>query len=372
MKITILGAGMVGRVMALDLATQFSVLAVDRDLSRLEMLQGYDGITTRHADLADSRHIEQVIADCDLVIGAVPGYMGYRTLETVIRCGKNIVDISFFNEDPFTLHKLACEKGVIAIVDCGVAPGMGNIILGYYNQQIKINRFECYVGGLPLIRTWPFEYKAPFSPIDVLEEYTRPARLVENGALVIKPALSEPELLNFPGIGTLEAFNTDGLRSLLTTMNIPNMKEKTLRYPGHIEIMRIFRETGFFGTEKIDINGSAVRPLDVTTKLLFPLWKLAETEHEFTVMKIILTGTDKHGDCLVEYDMLDRYDEKTGISSMARTTGYTCTAAARLVLNGDYRNKGISPPERLGEDEKCFIKMLDDLAAHNIHYIKSK
>ncbi len=372
MQVTVLGAGMVGRAMALDLSRQFDVLVIDRLQSRLQTLQGITGISTRQADLNDSRQIEKVIAGCDLVIGAVPGFMGYKTLETVIKCGKNIVDISFFNQDPFTLDKLARDKGVTAIVDCGVAPGMGNIILGYYNKRMTINRFECYVGGLPLIRTWPFEYKAPFSPIDVLEEYTRPARLVENGVVVVKPALSEPELLDFPGIGTLEAFNTDGLRSLLTTMKIPNMKEKTLRYPGHIGMMKIFRETGFFSTEEIDINGVKIRPLDVTSKLLFPKWQLGETEQEFTVMQIILSGTDDQGDCLIEYNMLDRYDTKTCVSSMARTTGYTCTAAARLVLNGDFCIHGISPPERLGEDESCFKKMLADLSEHEIHYIKTE
>lgn len=156
--------------------------------------------------------------------------MGFCTLKTVIECGKDIVDISFFPEDPFKLDQLAKEKKVTAVVDCGVAPGCSNLILGYMASILDvIESFSCYVGGLPRIRTWPYEYKTPFSPSDVIEEYNRPARLVDNGKVVTQPALSEVELIDLPGVGTLEAFNTDGLRTLIRTMKVPCMKEKTMR-----------------------------------------------------------------------------------------------------------------------------------------------
>ena len=371
-KIVVLGAGLVGKAIAIDMATNYEVTAVDIDEESLQSLTGQKNISVKRADLSDRDILERIIRDFDLVISAVPGSMGYVTLENVIKCGKNIVDISFFGEDPFTLDEMAKRKNVTAVVDCGVAPGMGNIILGYYNERMEVDSFECYVGGLPKTRSWPYEYKAPFSPSDVLEEYTRPARLVENGTVVTKPALSEPELMEFDSIGTLEAFNTDGLRTLLKTMRIPNMKEKTLRYPGHIQVMKIFRETGFFDTNEIMIGDVAIRPVDFTSRLLFPKWKLEDTEKEFTVMKIIIRGKLKNTPKVIEYYLCDFYDPESRTSSMARTTGYTCTAVSHLLLTGDFREKGISPPEYLGVKQDNFNMILNYLRQRNIKYIKTE
>jgi saccharopine dehydrogenase-like NADP-dependent oxidoreductase len=248
---------------------------------------------------------------------------------------------------------------------------MSNLILGSYQKEMKVTDFTCYVGGLPKERTWPYEYKAPFSPIDVIAEYTRPSRIVENSKTVEKVALSEPELIDFPEVGTLEAFNTDGLRSLIYTMKIPNMKEKTLRYPGHIELMRILRETGFFGEQKLQIGDQSVRPIDLTTSLLFPKWKLGEEEEEFTIMNILIEGMDGGKQFKHKYELLDRYDPSTKTSSMARTTGYTCTAVTQLVLDGQYERKGISPPEFVGETSGCLDTVLKYLEARGVIYKKS-
>ena len=215
--------------------------------------------------------------------------MGYKTLEAVINAGKNVVDISFFPEDVLQLDKLAKEKNVTVITDCGVAPGVSNFIIGRYNEEMKVTSFECYVGGLPKERKPPFQYKAPFSPVDVIQEYIRPARLVENGNIVTKPALSEREIMMFDEIGELEAFNTDGLRSLIFTMNnIPDMKEKTLRYPGHIDLIIALKQAGFFETTPLRINETDISPLEFTSKLLINEWKLGPEEEEFTVMKVIV------------------------------------------------------------------------------------
>ena len=370
-KIVILGAGMVGRTMALDLAKDYAVTSVDRDVDALHKLQG-SNIETIQADLSDKSRVQELISDADLVVGSVPGFMGHETLKWVIEAGKHTVDISFFPEDPFDLDELAKAKGVIAVMDAGVAPGMSNFIAGYHNQRMEIDEFICYVGGLPAERTWPFEYKAPFSPIDVIEEYLRPSRLVENGALVEREALSEPELIQLPGVGQLEAFNTDGLRSLIKTMDIPYMKEKTLRYPGHIELMRVLRETGFFSDSAIDVKGVSVRPIDLTTELLFPKWKLGETEEEFTVMQIILRGKENGKQVSYTYDLLDRYDAASGASSMSRTTGYTCTAISRLVLEGKYVQTGISPPEFVGTSQECFDDVMAMLRARGVDYRMEK
>jgi len=370
-KVVVLGAGMVGRAMAIDLSKQNEVLSVDQDIGALEFLSGYPNLTTQKANLSNAIEVTSVIADADIVVGAVPGFMGFETLRTVIEAGQNIVDISFFPEDPFELDALAKSKGVIAVMDAGVAPGMSNLILGSYQGDIEVTDFTCYVGGLPRERIWPYEYKAPFSPIDVIEEYTRFSRIVENSEIVQKVALSEPELIDFPGVGTLEAFNTDGLRSLIHTMKIPNMKEKTLRYPGHIELMRILRETGFFGEEKIQIGGQHIRPIDLTIALLFPKWKLGDEEEEFTIMNILIEGLDAGKKFRHKYALLDRYDPATKTSSMARTTGYTCTAVTQLVLDGQYELEGISPPEFVGETQGCLETVFKYLEARGVMYTKS-
>ena len=226
-------------------------------------------IQTVAADLSRFAEYKNLLTPFDLVVTAVPGFMGYKTLEAVIDAGKNVVDISFFPEDALQLDKLAKEKNVTAITDCGVAPGVSNFIIGRYNEEMKIKSFECYVGGLPKERKPPFQYKAPFSPVDVIQEYIRPARLVENGNIVTKPALSEREIIKFDEIGELEAFNTDGLRSLIFTMNhIPDMKEKTLRYPGHIDLIIALQQAGFFETTPLRINDADISPLEFTSKLL--------------------------------------------------------------------------------------------------------
>ncbi len=362
-KIVVLGAGLVGNAMAIDLSNAHEVTAVDISEKALAPLADR-GIQIRQADLSLPGEIARVVAPFDLVIGAVPGFMGYATMAEVIKAGKNIVDISFYPEDPFGLDELAREQGVIAVMDCGVAPGMGNIILGYHNARMKIECYECLVGGLPVVREWPYEYKAVFSPIDVIEEYTRPARFVVNGQVVVREALSDAELVNFPGLGTLESWNSDGLRSLIKTMDIPNMIEKTLRYPGCVEYLRVLRESGFFSAEPVEINGVQIKPIDLTTKLLFPKWQLQPGEEDYTVMRINLSAEGK----TITYDLLDRFDKQTNTLSMARTTGYTATAVANLVLKGNYTRVGISPPEYVGREEENFKFVLNYLAERGVIY----
>jgi saccharopine dehydrogenase-like NADP-dependent oxidoreductase len=229
---------------------------------------------------------------------------------------------------------------------------------------MKIDSFKCYVGGLPIKRIMPFQYKAPFSPTDVIEEYLRDARMIEGGKIVVKEALSGSEIIDFPHVGKLEAFYTDGLRSLIKTMNVPDMKEKTLRYPGHIDIIKLLKDTGFFSSAVIDINGTKIKPVDVSSKILFPHWKLKKDEKEFTILRLIIRGEGKE----IQYDLFDVFDQPTKTTSMARTTGYTCNAVARLVVEGEFLRKGICPPEFVGEDEKCFEKIMLYLKERRIIY----
>ncbi len=358
-NIIVLGAGMVGRAIAIDLAAKHRITLADLSPVALnEARAKCPALLTQELDVTKLADLQIAIASFDLVVCAVPGFLGFQTLRTIIATGKNVVDISFFPEDCLELDSLAKDMNVTAIVDCGVAPGLDNLILGYWDKKLKLTDFECLVGGLPKVRKWPFAYKAPFSPIDVIEEYTRPARYVENGNEIVREALTDVEHVAFDGVGTLESFNSDGLRSIIQTMpHIPNMKEKTLRYPGHVEYIRVLKEAGFFSEEKV--AGTDLRALDFTSKILFNEWKLGAEEEEITVMRVTVKGTDTNGKVKeLVYELHDQYDAATKTASMSRTTGYTATAAVNMHLEGLFQEKGIFPPELIGGRAGCLEYVL--------------
>jgi lysine 6-dehydrogenase len=374
MNIVILGAGRVGGAMAADLAkdASFHVVVAARDERRLDALRAAYRVSGERIDLSLASTVRRAVARADIVISAVPGFLGFRTLEAILESGKNVVDIAFFPEDPFALDELARAKKVTALIDCGVAPGMSNHHVGHVAAGLqRTDRVRIYVGGLPSVRQWPYEYKAGFSPIDVIEEYTRPARLVRGGKVEVCPALSELELIDFPDLGTLEAFVTDGLRTLARTIDAPDMIEKTMRYPGHAERMRMLRETGFFSEIPVDIDGASVRPIDVATRLLFPMWQMGEGDEDITIMRIVVEGLGPKGGVRVTYDLVDRYDRATGTTAMARTTGYTATTAVRMLAAGLFSKPGVIPPERLGQDAACTEFILAGLLERGIVYRKS-
>jgi len=365
----VLGGGRIGGAIVRDLAAEddFDVLVVDVDPVRVERLTelGADGVI---ADLSDGRNVTKAVSDADLVVGAVPGFLGYGTVRCVLEAGRPIVDISFFPEDAFGLDDLARSAGVPCLVDCGVAPGLGNLVLGRLEEALdECHAFYCLVGGLPVERTWPWEYKALFSPGDVIEEYMRPARMRRSGVEVTKPALTDVEIVHFPGLGSLEAIDTDGLRSLLRTCRTPNMIEKTLRYPGHAVRMRVLRDAGFFSTNEIQAASGMVRPRDVTEALLFNAWNYEEGEPDLTVMRIIVEGTQGGTRVRHTYNLLDYYSTETETSSLARTTGYTCTAMVHLLAKGLWAEPGLVPPEFVGRSEECYRAVLQHLAERDVH-----
>lgn len=368
-KVIILGAGLIGKAIAMDLKGRCEVTSADISDEALKKLEQTGNIKTLKADFSNKEQLKSLIAGFDIVVSAVPGFMGFETLRAILEAGKNTVDISFFPENALELDALAKQNNVVAIVDCGVAPGLCNILAGYHHKQKSLTVYECLVGGLPFVREWPYEYKAVFSPIDVIEEYTRPARYIENGNLIVREALSDAEYVHFEKAGTLESFNTDGLRSMALTMpEVPNMKEKTLRFPGHIELMRVLRETGFFQKEKIEIDGHQISPLAFTSKLLFPKWKMKEGERDFTVMRVTLENKDEK----IVYDLFDEMDAVTNTTSMARTTAYTCTAAVNLLEKNLYTKKGVSTPEFLGmESEIVFKSVMDYLGERKVELRKT-
>jgi lysine 6-dehydrogenase len=371
-KIAVLGCGLVGAAIARDLSREadFEVLVADANAEALGRLKTQAGIRIREADLSSPSEIVAVVREADTVVGALPGRLGLPMLEAVLSAGKPIADISFSPEDPLALDALAREKGVTAVVDCGVSPGLSNFAVGRAAAALAaIDDVRILVGGLPVDRTRPFGYAILFSATDVIEEYTRPARVVEEGRVVTRPALSGVEAVEVPGIGTLEGFLTDGLRTLLATVPARSMVEKTLRYPGHADAMRALRESGFFDSRPIEAGGASVSPRAVTERLLSGAWKLREGEEEFTYLRVSVAGRDASG--LVKtsvFELLDRPGRGGAATSMARTTGFPCSVAAAMLARGQYRDPGVRPLELLAADPGASLLFLEGLRARGLNF----
>jgi len=380
---------MVGSVIATDIARDphLAVTVADHRqdaLDRCATRAARMGVklTTQRADLADPAHVRALAAESDLVCGAMASGIALAAMRAVIEAGRCYCDISFMPEDFTQLHALALSRGVTVVPDCGVAPGMSHILAAAAAAELhRCEALDIFVGGLPTVRTWPFEYKAAFSPADVIEEYTRPARLVENARVVTREALSEPELINLPGVGTLEAFNTDGLRSLLHTLPLTRLREKTLRYPGHIELMRVLRHLGLMETAAVEVadqHGHPVhiRPRDLLAKLMFPHWAYQPGETDLTVMRVEATGTDSAGTpARVTWDLLDHAQAESAATphttSMARTTAFPCAIVARLMLEGRLHAPGVNPPEKLPSFPGVLDALLTQQADRGVIYRKT-
>ncbi|HUH03715.1 MAG TPA: saccharopine dehydrogenase C-terminal domain-containing protein [Kofleriaceae bacterium] len=365
-RAVVLGGGMVGATIAADMAASegWQVRVADARQAPLAAISARCGAEIQRADLSSPSAIAELCSDADVVLGAMPSALGLATLRAVIAAGKHYVDISFMAEDPLPLAAAAAAAGVIAVVDCGIAPGLSSIMCGHAVATLPgCDRLTIYVGGLPVERRWPFGYKAGFAPSDVIEEYVRPARFVERGELVVREALSELEPIDLPGVGTVEAFNTDGLRTLIDTLDVPNMKEKTLRWPGHVELMRAFRATGLFDLEPVDVGGVAVRPRDVTAALVFPRWTYEPGEADLTVLRVEASGGGRR----LCWDLLDYYDPATDTRSMSRCTAFPATAVARLIGAGRFPlGPGVYAPETPGREPGFLAAVLSDLEARGI------
>jgi lysine 6-dehydrogenase len=375
-KVIVLGAGRVGRVIARDLNDDpdIAVTVADRRADMLASIASKLGCETIADNLSDPEAVSRVVEGFDFAIGALPGALGLSTLRGVVAAGKDCVDISFMPEDPMVLDAEARRTGARVLYDFGVAPGMSNLLSAAAAfESAPVRQIRILVGGLPLVRRQPWEYAAPFSPADVIEEYIRPARIKVGGVVSERAALSGVESVEFPEIGTLEAFYTDGLRSLLTTVACPAMEEKTLRYPGYAKRISLLRDTGFFDAAPVDVNGVSVSPRDMTLKLLEPAWYLDELMDEFTVMRIQVTGGEAAPYKRVVWELLDRTDRYRNETSMARTTGFPAAIAARAMLGGTIAfEPGVHPPETLARDRAFIESLLSQLKARGVSYRKQE
>jgi len=376
MRVLVLGAGMVGSVAAADLAATpgFDVTVADAGKESLARASRRSGgrVRTLQADAGSAAKAAALVkrTGAEIVLGALPSRFGFEVMGGVIGTGRPYVDISFMPEDFRGHDALARRKGVPVVADCGVAPGMSNLLAGWAARTLdRCDAIEILVGGLPRERHWPWQYKAPFSHHDVIEEYLRPSRVVEGGKVVVKDALSEPELVTIPGLGTLEAFYTDGLRSLADTLAVPTMREKTMRWPGHAELMRTLRHLGLFSSEPVQVGGAKVRPIDLTAKLLFPHWTYEEGEADVTVMTVRAWGVRGGREVRLAWTLHDELDPATGFPSMSRTTAFPATSVLRQIAAGKIRKPGVHAPETLAAMPGVVDAVLADQRARGVKYV---
>ena len=354
---------MIGSFIAEELCNDFEVMVVDNNKSTLNQIEKRNHrISAINFDVKNGI-IEDIIANYDLAVNCLPGFMGFEMLKKIIQCKVSCVDISFMPENCLELSEFALENNCLVIPDAGVAPGLSNLIIGNIVANNKIEEIQTMVGGLPKRKNPPWNYKAPFSPIDVIEEYTRPARIRINGKTEVREALSKKQRLEVEGIGELEAFLTDGLRTLLDSKGslseVPNLMEFTIRYPGHCDLIRKMISDGKFSN--VNVKGKKITRKEETSGELFESWKLEEGEEEFTFMLILAVPSEGNE---ISYTIYDEFTE--GATSMARTTGLTACAFSRLVLENKIKEKGVICPETLGMNNIFYDYVLNYLRDRGI------
>ncbi len=370
MKVLVLGYGFVGSVIVNDLVSSnlTSIIGiVDLNYERIKGLHN-EKIETFNINVNDRDNLVKLMKRYDVVIGALPGSLGFKAEEAAVMAGVNMVDVSYMPEDPFQLDAKAKDASITIIPDCGVAPGLSNLLVGYgYSQLDEVRSIKIFVGGLPKKPIPPLDYIITWSSEDLIEEYTRPVRIIKNGSLMYVEPLTGIELVKFEGLGEFEAFYTDGLRTLLRTFGdkVIEMWEKTLRYPGHAEKIRLLKELGMLDTEPVNIEGTNVEPRKIIVKLLNK--KLMKKEEDMLLLRVLLNGNKDGLPVSKLFEVIDMYDNVKGITALSRTTAYTATGISLLLGMGIINEKGVIPPETIGLNEKYMKYLLKHLFERNIH-----
>ncbi len=371
MKVIVLGCGKIGSVMGGEFKRRVpaaEVTMADIDEARAgDAASRIPGAGWTTINTSDYKGLRDEVEGHDLVLGALPGDYGYAALKAAVKAGVDMVDVSFTPEDPTRLDEAASERGVTVVPDCGVAPGLSNILVGYGASRLdEVEKAHIMVGGIPEEPVPPLGYTVTWSAEGLVDEYVRDVHIVEGGETVVVPALSGLEEIEFPGVGALEAFYTDGLRTLTASLpDVDEMWEKTLRYPGHVGKVRLLRELGFFSDEPVEVGGRPVPPRLVTARLLERSLWMPEVG-DLLAMQITVQGRVDGGRRGYVYRVLDRCDHEGGVSAMARTTGYTAAIVAGMLAEGEIAEKGVVPPERLGMDHGFTWKLLSELKKRDI------
>ena len=378
MRILVLGCGNIGSVIATDLAESMpstEIVIADKCRSRAEKVAALiqeRNVTGIQLDACNYRELVDNMKMFDVVVGALPGDIGYQSVKAAIDANVDLVDVSYMPENPLTLNKDATKAGVTIIPDCGVAPGISNVFIGHAISKLdNVESVHVMVGGLPEESVPPLGYTLTWSTEGLIDEYTRKVKIVENGEVKEVEALTGLEEVEFPGAGKLEAFYTDGLRTLLhTTKDVKTMWEKTLRYPGHVEKIRLLKALGFFDERPIQVENARLSPRKITVKLFEAKLRRPEIK-DILVMKVEISGMKEGLKKRYIYHLLDRYDEKRGVTAMARTTAYPASILAQLTAQEIIEEKGVVPLEKLCVKEENFNKILAELEKRHIKIVES-
>lgn len=343
-NILVLGGGQQGRVIAADLARSLPRCRITVGDLRAPKLPDLPNLAWRELDLGDPAVLARAIAGCDLAVGALPSRLGYAVMRAAIDARRPLVDVSFCAEDPLTLDDAARAAGVLVVPDAGLAPGLSHLTCGYAAAQGPVDELVIYVGGVAQDASRPYGYVVTWSLDDLLEEYVRDARFVRDGKTVTAPVFSELETLSVDGAGEMEAFLSDGLRTLIDTLpQVPRMEEKTLRWPGHVD---------------------AVRPLVAQGRFLdeFRARCVVDEPRDLVAMVVRV----RRGPRVSRMTLVDRYDPATGLTAMSRTTALTTSVTAQLVAKGGVAATGVRPLERVGGDPKAYAFIVDALAQRGV------
>ena len=372
MKILVVGCGKVGSEIARDLAASSevdSVVAMDASPQNLKLLRKRvpRKIQTVRLNISQKNRLHGLLRKVDLVCGALPGRLGFDLISETVKAGRDIVDISYTPRDAFLLQRKAKEVGCRVVPQCGVAPGFTNMCVGDASGRMeKMTSVEIFVGGLPERPEPPLNYRIVFSIEDVVNEYSRPVQIIEEGNRKKVDALSGRGHISFPGVGKLEYFLTDGLGSLPRSYpKTREMHEFTLRYPGHADMMSTLRVLGFFEREPVKIDGVEAEPRRLTIELLRGAMSQGSPE-DFLALRVDVKGVSRGKKIHLRYQLLDHYNRRSGVSAMARTTAYPCTSVALLMGRGEIKGNGIVTPEGIAQDERLFQFVLGRLAERGV------
>ena len=345
MNILVLGGGAQGRVIGADLAaTRPHDRITVADLAPPSLPPG-PNLDTVAADLSDPSALARLLRAHDMVVGALPSRLGFAAMQAAIEARRPMVDVSFSAEDPLALDGAARRAGIAIVPDAGLAPGLSHLAAGRLAAAHGSPRsLVIHVGGVAEDRSAPYGYVVTWSLDDLMEEYVRPARVVRDGAMVTRPAFDELETIEIPGVGAMEAFLSDGLRTLLTTLpGVRTMSEKTLRWPGHV---------------------AAIRPLLEQGRLKAELAARCTVQPPRDLVVLEVRARDDAGERRV--GLVARADAVRGLSAMARTTALTTSRTAQLMAEGGVRETGVRPLERLGAEVAVWDYMVAGLARHGL------
>ena len=357
MRMLVLGAGLQGSACAYDLLQSPDVREVrlaDINIQHLPpFLAPYSGprLVPTPLDVRDREAVLAVMRSADAVMSAIPYYFNLDLAKCAVEAGVHFADLGG-NTDLVISQKAldgeARAKGITIVPDCGLAPGMVNILAQYGISQLdSVDSVKIFVGGLPQHPEPPLNYQVVYSLEGVLDYYTTKSWIVRNGRGQQIDALSEIEHVDFgDGVGTLEAFHTaGGLSTMAFTYDgkIPTMEYKTLRYPGHAAMMAAIRQLGLLDLEPVEVKGMKVVPRDVFIATVGP--RLTRESPDLVALRVEVRGSASGMPRRLVWELVDRADEKHGISAMMRTTGYSLSVTGQMQARGEVQPLGVHTPD---------------------------